>query len=519
MNNSLKLAIVSALAVAALVFLLREDTAHNGSGGGGNGGETLVMYCAAGMKGPIEQIAKAYQAEFGVEVQLQYGGSGTLLSTMQVARSGDLYLAADTSYIELAKEKGLLDETLPLAWQHPVIAVRSGNPKHILTVKDLTRDDVKIALANPEAASIGKQVKKLLEKSGDWDAVKAAVEARGVFKPTVNEVANDVALQTVDAGVVWNSTAAMYKDVEMVDASPFKEKRCNIIAGVLRSTRQPTAALRFLRYMGARDKGLVTFRNMGFEPVEGDAWAETPELNFFSGGVNRLAIEQTLKEFKEREGCSINTSYDGCGILVGKMKAGARPDAYLACDKSFADTVQDLYLPQTPVSKMDLIILVHKGNPKRIKSLKDLAQPGLKVGLGNPQLAAFGKLTKELLQDEGLLDEVMKNCASQVPGGDMLVNQMSAGSLDASICYIVNAYPAKEKFELIPIDNPLAKASQPFQIGKQTKYPHLTARLLDAILSAKSKARYAERGFGWDAETAPAEQTKTAVKTEDSASP
>ncbi|MCK6473957.1 MAG: molybdate ABC transporter substrate-binding protein [Planctomycetes bacterium] len=518
MSNSLKLAIVSVLAVAALVFLLREDTARNG-GGGGDAGETLVMYCAAGIKEPVEKIAKDYQAEYGVEVQLQYGGSGTLLSTMQVARSGDLYLAADASYIEIAHDKNLLDETLPLAWQHPVIAVRPGNPKHILSVKDLAREDVKIALANPEAASIGKQTQKLLEKSGDWTAIKAAVEARGVFKPTVNEVANDVALQTVDAGVVWNSTAAMYKDVEMVDASPFKENRCNITVSVLRSCKQPTAALRFLRYLGARDKGLVVFREMGFEPVEGDEWAETPELNFFSGGVNRLAIEETLKEFEAREGCKIITTYNGCGILVGQMKAGARPDAYLACDKTFADTVQDLYLPQTPVSKMDLIVLVHKGNPKHIKSLKDLAQPGLKVGLGNPELAAFGKLTKELLQDEGLLDDVMKNCASQAPGGDLLVNQMSAGSLDASICYIVNAYPVKEKFEIISIDNPLAKASQPFQIGKQTKYPHLTARLRDTLLSAKSKARYAEKGFGWDAQNAPAEQTKAAVKTEDPASP
>ena len=57
---------------------------------------SLLVYCAAGIKAPVEAIALAYEKEFGVKVQLQYGGSGTLLSNLRVAKTGDLFVAADT---------------------------------------------------------------------------------------------------------------------------------------------------------------------------------------------------------------------------------------------------------------------------------------------------------------------------------------------------------------------------------------------------------------------------------------
>ena len=35
---------------------------------------SLFMYCAAGLRAPVEEIAADYKRECGVDVQLQYGG-------------------------------------------------------------------------------------------------------------------------------------------------------------------------------------------------------------------------------------------------------------------------------------------------------------------------------------------------------------------------------------------------------------------------------------------------------------
>src|SRR5205823_5017664 len=77
----------------------------------------------------------------------------------------------------------------------------------------------------------------------------------------------------------------------------------------------------------------------------------------------RPAVEQTLKEFRAREGVEVVTKYNGCGILVADMRGGERPDAYFACDKSFMDQVSDLFIDAEDVSTNRLVILVHKGNP------------------------------------------------------------------------------------------------------------------------------------------------------------
>src|SRR5271166_1937049 len=75
--------------------------------------QPLVLYCAAGIKPPVAAAVREYEKAYGVNVQLQYGGSQTLLSNLQVARQGDLYLPADDSYLLLARDRELVAEVLP----------------------------------------------------------------------------------------------------------------------------------------------------------------------------------------------------------------------------------------------------------------------------------------------------------------------------------------------------------------------------------------------------------------------
>ena len=82
-----------------------------------------MLFCAAGVRYPMEAIVNEYAQRYGVAIEVQYGGSNTLLNQLEVARTGDLYLAADESFMRLAREKGLLDEVIPLARQTPVMAV------------------------------------------------------------------------------------------------------------------------------------------------------------------------------------------------------------------------------------------------------------------------------------------------------------------------------------------------------------------------------------------------------------
>ena len=483
----------SLAAIAGLVVLLFWQT-RAPRPAAALGQKALLVFCAAGLKLPVEAVAREYEQAFGVQVQLQYGGSGTLLSNLRIADAGDLFLAADESYIKSARALGLLAETIPLARQRPVIAVARGNPKNIRTLDDLQRTDVRVALANPEAASIGRTVRELLQQAGQWAALEKHVT---VFKPTVNDVANDVKIGSVDAGVVWDATARQYPELELITVPLFNTATETNSIGVLKSSQQPEASLRFARYLGARDKGLKQFERFHYEPVEGDEWAAAPEIVLFSGAMLRPGIEKTLKDFEQREGCRITTVYNGCGILVAQMRAGQRPDAYFSCDTSFMNSVADLYLDPVNVVDNRLMIIVPKGNPKGIQKVQDLTKPGLRVGLPHHKKSAMGNIAWKMLGQMNLADALGQNLKVESSTGDFLINQIRTGSLDAIIACRSNWTGVREHLDAIPIDHPLASMTQPYAVGRTTRYKQMMARLQDTLTTVTSRQRFEAEGFGW----------------------
>jgi len=468
---------------------------------GPNGEEPLLLYCAAGIKPPVLDLAKQFEADYGVSIQIQYGGSGTLLSNMEVSRKGDLYIAADDSYIEIGEQKGLIAETLPLAYQCPVIAVAKGNPKKFQGLEDLLRPDLRVALGNPESASIGRQTKQLLESAGLWAAVKKQVEQTGVFKPTVPEVANDVKLGAVDAGVIWDGTVAQYPELEAVHVPLFDAVRKKISVAVLSSSQQPTAALRFARYLNSQ-VGNATFRQYGFDAVEGDTWAWHPHITFFCGSVNRRAVDEVVKAFEEREGVTVNTAYNGCGILTGQMRITQQkeghagfPDAYMACDRYYLEKVRDWFQEDVDISDADIVMAVPKGNPKNIQTLSDLAKPRMRISVGQPDQCTIGALTRILLQKTGLFESVMSNTVMQTASSSMLIPTVTTRSVDATLAYITDTLAESDKVEAIYIDSPFAKAVQPFSIARSSNQKYLARRLFNKVAAAEES--FEKAGFNF----------------------
>jgi molybdenum ABC transporter molybdate-binding protein len=468
----------------------------------------LVLYCAAGLIQPVEAIRQEYEQAHGVKIQVEPDGSGKLLSKLRVvADRGDLFLAADSSYIDLAHKEGLIAETIPVASIHPVIVTHPQNPKQITNARDLLRDNVKVALANPELAAVGQATRKALQPTGEWvelEKQSKRFQAKVSLVGTVNEVAQAVKLGTVDAGIVWDATARQF-DLPIVEVPALTAVREQITLGVLQRTPVPKQALHFARYLTARDKGMEQFRRHHFTPAaDSDRWADVPEVTLMIGAMLRPGVEPVLKQFEKREGVQITPIYNGCGILVAQMKSGIIPDAYFACDQSFLDQVAEEYLPHTTLTENDMVILVAKGNPCSIHRLDDLLKPGLRVGLAHPDKSALGWLALRLLERQGLAEKFRASGNWKVDSatGDYLVNQLLTDALDAVIVYRSNAQNNPDilgqRLDLIEIDAPRKSAVQPFAIAKRSVYPQLMRRLLEAVTADESRHRFESLGFRWE---------------------
>lgn len=251
------LAAISAVVLAALIGVL----VFTGSGRPAHPG---MIYCAAGLQPPVSEILNAYEASHQIPFQTKFDGSGSLLSEIRVA-GGDLFLAADRLYLTQAEQMKLVTEIVPIAYQYPIIVVPKGNPQRITGLSDLLKPGVRLSLADPQRAAIGKVVSGILEKDGRWAALwKRAV----IQRETVNQVANDVKLTAADAGIVWNVTAVQYPDLQAVHVPEFDHSKNEIAVGLLSTSTDPKAAHEFIRYLTDPSAGLRVFARHGYD-VEG----------------------------------------------------------------------------------------------------------------------------------------------------------------------------------------------------------------------------------------------------------
>ena len=504
MNRTFLLMISSVVVLGVLLFLLAQNDATpsiQDSTTGGKATQPLMLFCAASNRAVMESIRADYERECGTEVQIQYGPSQTLLSSIEVSGSGDLYLPADDSFLEMAAEKDLIEEVLPIARMQGVVALAAGNPKSIRQFSDLLRDDVQLVQANPDAAAIGKLTRQILKEKGLWNGLDEATVA---YRTTVTDVANDIVVGAADAGIVYDAVLHTYPDLEFIELPELEPAASQISIGVIATTQQPQAALHFARYVAARDRGLKHYAEHGFRVSGGDQWSDVPELTVFAGSMLRPAIDETITAFENREGLQVNRVYNGCGILVAQMKSGQHPDIYFACDTEFMTQVPDLFPESLDVSQNELVILVQKGNPRQVVGLRDLTREGLRVGVGHEKQCAMGWLTQNVLRTGGIQNEVMANVTVQTPTGDMLVNQLRTGSLDAAVVYLSNAAGAAEFVDAIRIrDMDCSVATQPIAIAPDSPHAQTASRLLEQIFSAESKQNFELEGFRWQIDMQP----------------
>jgi ABC-type molybdate transport system substrate-binding protein len=105
-----------------------------------------------------------------------------------------------------------------------------------------------------------------------------------------------------------------------------------------------------------------------------------------------------------------------------------------------------------------------------------------------------------------LFDGVSKNASAQSPTGDLLVNQLRTGSLDAAVVYRNNIMPQKEHLEAIKLPADKAKAIQPFAVRQDSPHRMLGQRLLALLLT--NRESFEQAGFTWSPHLNPIQSDK-----------
>ena len=223
-------------------------------------GTTLLVYCGAGMKEPMEEIAELFEEREGITIEYTYGGSAQLLSQIELYQTGDAYMPGALAYIQSAMDKGFVDKTENVVYHVITIVVPKGNPAQITSLEDLAKPGVRVAIGEPTGPAIGQGTKKMLEKDGLWEAVSANAVVRTA---TVNELLVYVAMDQADAALIFED---LYNPeaMEKIDIPKAQGKVDIVPIGTLTFSKNPENAEKFMNFV-ASDEGKAIFAKHGFE--------------------------------------------------------------------------------------------------------------------------------------------------------------------------------------------------------------------------------------------------------------
>ena len=261
---------VAILFCSAIVLGCIEEVQEPATTTGGTSGElaqpateetkSLLVYCGAGMRKPMDEIGSLFFEEYGISVNYNYAGSNTLLAQMELVWKGDVYMPGATYYFDIAKEKGITDYEQRVAYHVPVIAVPKGNPAGITSLADLAKPGVTVILGDSKAAAIGKLGDKILEENGIADAVANNTIARGA---TVNELVVYTSMKQADASIIWEDLIVNSAKMEIVEI-PHEQNIIKIIPiGTLTFSEQGDTARKFVDFV-ASPEGKAIFEKHGF---------------------------------------------------------------------------------------------------------------------------------------------------------------------------------------------------------------------------------------------------------------
>lgn len=222
----------------------------------------LLLYCGAGIRPPVAELAETFGREHGVKIITDYAGSEVLLSKIKLVRRGDLYMPGDKHYVNQAARENMILSQKSVCYFVPIIFVQKGNPKNISSLKDLLKPGIKLGLGDSNACAIGRTTKKILAKNNiTWKDVEKNLQFQS---QTVNELGMQIQAKALDAVIVWDAMARYY--AEYGDEVPIPPEQ-NIIStvdiGVLSFTQSRSLAQKFVDFV-VSEKGREIFKKYNY---------------------------------------------------------------------------------------------------------------------------------------------------------------------------------------------------------------------------------------------------------------
>ncbi|MBI2715766.1 MAG: substrate-binding domain-containing protein [Rhizobiales bacterium] len=196
----------------------------------------------------------------------------------------DVYASVNLGHLKDLKKSGLMDSYMIYMHNELQIMVAKGNPKKIVGIKDLGREDIRTSMPNPINEGIMQfYARKVLERHDLWQQISAGKECVSCDTTKNNwftavhhrETPDRIKANQSDAGIVWKTEAlealreGANVDAITLPAEDSLRNEVSYVIGVLGSAAHRQAGEAFLGFLRTSE-GQDAYAKFGFVKADGE---------------------------------------------------------------------------------------------------------------------------------------------------------------------------------------------------------------------------------------------------------
>jgi len=235
------------LAALALVAAVLAGTAR--------AADPPTVYAAASLTDTFPKINPS--------ARFSFAGSNTLALQIRQGAPADVFASAAPNFTQELFKDGLVEKPRFLAFNRLVVIVPRDNPAGIRSVYDLTRDGIKLVVANSRVP-VGSYTRTVLRNLGITSALRNVVSQEA----DVRDVLGKIALGQGDAGFVYVTDARVAASrLRNIQIPVFAQPKVRYEIAVVKNSRNLAAARAFVaRATGARGRKVLAEAGFRFPP-------------------------------------------------------------------------------------------------------------------------------------------------------------------------------------------------------------------------------------------------------------
>ncbi len=229
----------------------------------GSATSAVRINAAASIAHVIEDLSEAIEQDLGITITVNSGGSGIL--AQQITRGGqaDLFISADTAWMDQLSKQGLIDTTTraDLAGNRLVLVALTDSTLHPESLKDMSQDRYQpIAVGDPAYVPAGRYAMQAFESHG----LDSGSELNLAEAPNVRAALAFVLTGQCPVGLVYTSDTQGSDEIKvLLTIDPTHHDTIRYPAAVLTDAPNREQALRVLDWLKSTQAQLA-FQTAGF---------------------------------------------------------------------------------------------------------------------------------------------------------------------------------------------------------------------------------------------------------------